>query len=163
MDSNLVPDPELTALEARIAAWKPSSGGLDHDRLLFEAGRASAGSSRGWRTATGCLILTLAALGSLMVRERHRFIQHTQALQTELTAARSESLQKMAPREAVAMADLAVDLTVARASYLDLTRRLASGETLDAIDRPDQPTPSILAPDPGRPLRARDSDRLRDL
>ena len=37
----------LSSLEERLRSWVPSAGGLDRDRMLFEAGRAEArGSAR---------------------------------------------------------------------------------------------------------------------
>ena len=34
--------PDLTALERRLAAWRPAAGALDRDRMLYDAGRAAA-------------------------------------------------------------------------------------------------------------------------
>ena len=58
------PRPELTDLEAQLQALKPTPGGLDRDRILFRAGRASArGPGRYlWPGVSGVLALTTVAL-----------------------------------------------------------------------------------------------------
>src|SRR5262249_52883449 len=69
-----VPRPEdLSALEQRLAAWRPSPEGLDADRMLFAAGRASAAGPRArllWPAAAACLALLSASLGAWLVSER---------------------------------------------------------------------------------------------
>ena len=36
-----IPADELNALADRLRGWRPSVGGLDRDRLIFESGRAA--------------------------------------------------------------------------------------------------------------------------
>ena len=45
---------------------RPSARSLDHEMLIFEAGRAAQGSKRPWQVMCG--ILTLLLCGSLIVR-----------------------------------------------------------------------------------------------
>jgi hypothetical protein len=64
-------------LEGRLAAWRPSAGGLDRDALLFEAGRASARAeaSAPLRLASGsaaALAALAVGLGGLLAAERGR-------------------------------------------------------------------------------------------
>jgi hypothetical protein len=50
-------EPDLNRLAHRLSGLSPSSGGLNRDRMLFQAGRAVADrASRSWRTAA--LLLT---------------------------------------------------------------------------------------------------------
>jgi hypothetical protein len=58
------PRPELTDFEAQLQALKPTPGGLDRDRILFRAGRASArGPGRYiWPGVSGVLALATVAL-----------------------------------------------------------------------------------------------------
>ena len=49
---------DLSEFERRLAAWRPAVGGLDRDRMLYEAGRAAAradGRVQSWRLATAAL------------------------------------------------------------------------------------------------------------
>ncbi len=48
---------------AKLGQFTPTSG-LDRDELLFQAGRASAPSSRGWKLAVG--LLALGQLGTAL-------------------------------------------------------------------------------------------------
>ena len=71
-------DPEvpLSDLERRLEQWRPASGSLDRDRMLFDAGRASA-RAESWGRLGAALAASFAlvavGLGGLLVRERaHR-------------------------------------------------------------------------------------------
>jgi hypothetical protein len=74
MDTNSTPPPgDLNDLERRLAEWRPSASGLEVDRLMFAAGRASAQSSRGrfvWPLVSAGLALTAVALGIGLAHER---------------------------------------------------------------------------------------------
>ena len=59
--------PEMTALEASLGKLAPCPAALDRDRLLFEAGRASARPGRLWQGAAAAASLTAAALALLLV------------------------------------------------------------------------------------------------
>jgi hypothetical protein len=60
------PDPELTALAARLAALQPATGRLDRDRLLFRAGQAWARRRHWlWPATSAGLALLASVLGLL--------------------------------------------------------------------------------------------------
>src|SRR5262249_5023003 len=66
-------DPELSALEQRLAAWRPASGALDRDQMLYDAGRAAAHAEnrlQSWRLATAALLVISIGLGGLSVYQR---------------------------------------------------------------------------------------------
>ena len=80
---------ELSSLEARLRSWVPSPGSLDHDRMLFEAGRAEvqrpiqAGTRANlWKFATAAAVLLASGLGMAWHNER------SQRRALELTIAR---------------------------------------------------------------------------
>jgi len=73
MDTNSTPPGDLNDLERRLAEWRPSPTGLEVDRLMFAAGRASARSGRGrfvWPIVSAGLALTAVALGIGLAHER---------------------------------------------------------------------------------------------
>jgi len=60
---------DLLALEAELAALRPSGAPLDRDRLLFEAGRASAAPARRrfvWPAATAAMTAAAACLAVML-------------------------------------------------------------------------------------------------
>jgi hypothetical protein len=74
MDANSTPPAgDLNDLERRLAEWRPSASGLEVDRLMFAAGRASAQSGRGrfiWPAVSAGLALTAVVLGIGLAHER---------------------------------------------------------------------------------------------
>ncbi len=60
---------QLSSLEERLRLWVPSAGGLDRERMLFEAGRAD-GRARLWKLATAASILLASGLGVGWIHER---------------------------------------------------------------------------------------------
>src|SRR5262245_11367710 len=73
MDTNTTPPGDLNDLERRLTEWRPSSAGLEVDRLMFAAGRASARSGRSrfvWPIVSAGLALTAVALGIGLAHER---------------------------------------------------------------------------------------------
>src|SRR4051812_17836107 len=77
LDRNPDPADSLNDMERRLRSWQPSGGGLDRDRMLFEAGLAAArrpvGASRGawaWRLATAAAVLVAVGLGLAWRAER---------------------------------------------------------------------------------------------
>src|SRR5438445_38546 len=73
MDNNMPHPDDLTELERRLAAWKPAHDGLDHEAMLFAAGRASARPGGGWLAwpiLSGSLALAAVALGVWLAAER---------------------------------------------------------------------------------------------
>jgi hypothetical protein len=163
------PDPlprdDLTDLELRLSGWTPSAAALNRDRMLFEAGRASARSDTRGRLTTA-LAASLAALavglGGWAVRE------HAQRRAVELALAdRSRALEvalavRPLPSEP---ASVRLDATAPN-TYLALSHRLATA----GVDVPEMP-PAPPAHDqrpasPGRsltPLSARRPGELMDL
>jgi hypothetical protein len=168
-----IPDrePDLTALERRLAGWKPSATALDRDRMLYDAGRASAGV-RAWRLATAVLLLASLALGGFATQQRARLgreqalLAHERARRLELETALAA--WTAAPRPSAA--DPPPVGAPAAGSYLALTARLAA----DGIDAPWPAAESEPAPRPPAvgptadewrpvPLRTQDIQRILDL
>jgi hypothetical protein len=158
------PDHDPSGFERRLASWLPAASALDRDRMLFEAGRASArAESRGkvWPSAAVGLALLLVGLGGLFARERTRRL----ALETVLVA----RPPVQAPALALTPPPVAPPVLGAErlgpSSYFVLTTRLASGE-LDfppvspehVAERP----PRRTAPQPPT-LRPRGFERALDL
>jgi len=160
----------LSPLEERLRSWEPSAGGLDRDRMLFEAGRAeSLGSiqarshARLWRFATAATLVLASGLGMAWHQER------SQRRGLELTIAR------LAPSPA--LLDATPELMTERqenetaidpSSYLALVRQVNRPEDAAALDshrNPPGSDPSVLADDPpgAAPLRPRDWDRVISL
>jgi hypothetical protein len=164
---NQHPDEEndLTALERRLAGWRPTTGGLDRDRILFDAGRAAAqadGRSRLWQFTTVALVFVTAGIGGLLTHERSRRL----ALETQ--AADRTDLPE--PRS---LASASVQLVRFEPpgpnSYLALTSQLA--KAVRDLSSPDAGLESRLTQPAGasesspysEPLRPRDLERVLDL
>ncbi len=150
-----MPRDDLTHFEQWLAALRPASGGLDRDRMLFEAGRASAraeGRARAWALTAAASVLVAVGLALGLARERSRRLD----LERSLVAASRISPAIEPPSPPSPPIDVAPD------SYLALSRRLVAG-----LDDP-RPAPEVPvgrpAPDRLRlPLRVREPDGLRDL
>jgi hypothetical protein len=163
--SATAPDPDdLSGLERRLSAWRPASGALDRDRMLYEAGRASArAEDRGrlWRASAAVLALAAVGLGVQLARERSRGLALERAL-AEALPGHTPAAETPGPRLA--------DLTPRRlpaSSYLVLTSRLVTG----ALDDPGPDAGAVPPgnPEPGThstppaPLSPRTFDRVREL
>jgi len=157
----------LSSLEERLRSWVPSPGGLDRDRMLFEAGRAEvqgtieAGTRANlWKFATAAAVLLASGLGMAWHNER------SQRRALELTFAR---LAPPPPAPLVATPELIAERQEKEAaidptSYLALVQQL---KHLDATNlEPQRTAPGtvqrVRAADPPRaaPLRPRDWDRV---
>src|SRR5205814_842686 len=68
--SGRAPQGDLNDLERRLAGWRPAASGLDRDRLMFEAGRASARPGRRERIGSVSLACLALVLGVLLAQER---------------------------------------------------------------------------------------------
>src|SRR5258707_15765969 len=69
MDTNSSRPGDLNDLERRLAAWKPATEELNHEAMLFAAGRASARGGKGWiawAVVSGCLAVTTLVRGALL-------------------------------------------------------------------------------------------------
>jgi hypothetical protein len=135
---------DLTEMERRLAAWRPSSAALDRDRMLHEAGRAAAlaeGGLRSWRLATAALAVISCGLLGLLAHQRSSL-----ALERVLRA--QERLQRMAletalaartkvpePAPAPPSAETPASDPLPPTSYFALTSRLARrGGDLSSLD-----------------------------
>ena len=153
------PEGPLSDLERRLEQWRPASGSLDRDRMLFDAGRASA-RAESWGRLGAALAASFAlvavGLGGLLVRER----AHRHGLEVAL----AERTREPALPELVS--PLPPLAEPAPNSYLALSRRiLASGlEELPpaASNAPRSEIPERPEP-PLTPLDARRRGGLMDL
>jgi hypothetical protein len=164
------PEIDLSAVERRLAAWRPTAGGLDRDRMLYEAGRAAAradGRVRSWRLATAALILMAVGLGGLLVRER------SQRLALELSLALASQIKPQHPVGETALPtsrETAAIEPFAPTSYFALTSRLGqsildmSSPGVEFEPKSHRPAtgPSDLPPQ-RRPLQPRDLQRVLEL
>ena len=157
------PEADLTGLEAALGRLRPAPIALDRDRMLFEAGRASALAERrgrvGYAIAAG-FALVAVGLGGLLARE--------QAARKELEV-KIASLAPPAPsamRPAVATVELNMSGRLSPDSYILLSRRI-SVEGLDPLPGGSTSLPAEAgskAPTPTmEPLRVRDAGGLLDL
>jgi hypothetical protein len=160
----------LSPLEERLRSWVPSPGGLDRDRMLFEAGRAAVQgpildrtSGRLWKYATAAAVLLASGLGMAWRHER------SQRHGLELTIAR------LAPSPALLVATPELmterqenETAIDPSSYLALVRQVNRPEAAADLE-PHRNTPgtvpSVRAANPPQtaPLRPRDWDRVISL
>jgi hypothetical protein len=166
--------PDLTALERRLAAWRPSAGALDRDRMLYDAGRASVGV-RPWRLAAAALLLATTGLGGLLVQQRSQLARERALLadershRLELETALAARIEASRPSSQVtAMVGAPAIEPLAPSSYLVLTARLTEGAA-DAASADADSERRKPAPDPAEgplrtaPLRPRDIRRVIEL
>jgi hypothetical protein len=173
-------DPDLTAIEHRLAAWRPSAGALDRDRMLYDAGRSAAMAERRirvWRLATAALALVAVGLGGLLVHQQSLLahgrsllaLERSQRQSLEATlAARTGTSPPTSP--ALAPGDSPPAEPLAPTSYFVLTSRFAksagdpSSLDVEIEPGPHRPAtrPSETLPPPG-PLRPGDVRRVLDL
>jgi hypothetical protein len=86
MDTHSPNADDLNDLERRLSNWRPSPTGLDADRMLFAAGRASARASGGrfvWPLLSGCLALVTVVLGVRLAAERTERLALAERLQQQ--------------------------------------------------------------------------------
>jgi hypothetical protein len=176
-------DPELSALEQRLAAWRPSPGALDRDRMLYDAGRAAARAEnrlQSWRLATAALLVISIGLGGLLVYQRslrlldRDLLAQEQARRHALETALAAGDRPLEPAPGISAP--AVQATSIQrlppTSYFILTARLTrSGQDLSAPDLDFEPEPqrpgshpSEMMPRPGpRQLQPGDIRRVLEL
>lgn len=170
--SNPRPEPpdDLAALERRLAGWRPATGTLNRDRMLFEAGRASvagAPSVLAWRVAAGLFLAVSVGLGVELTLERSGRIEAERAV----AIARAEAARRpsaVPAIEAPPSRPVAADPppTPAPDSYFALTQRILSGNPPGASPRSGGPASRVDGEDPGpvlSPLITRGTRDLIDL
>lgn len=144
-----MPDPdrdELTsALEERLAAWKPAAPALDRGLLMFEAGRSAAiaeGRTRLRRAGALMAGLMLAGglgLGWLYSKERSR----ADGLSLALAEERARSSIAPAPAPAAAQAEVRfVAVAPDPSSYLAIMRGTSRPERGPGTRPNDQDAPA---------------------
>jgi hypothetical protein len=102
MDSNSTPAGDLNDLERRLAEWRPSPSGLEVDRLMFAAGRASARSGQSrwiWPLVSAGLALTAVALGMGLAHERAARMELAMQLRDSAPAAIPARGSELGPAE----------------------------------------------------------------
>lgn len=146
--------PDLSALERRLGQWKPAAGLLDRDRLMFEAGRASARAGRGRqveRAAIAALMLVVLGLSVQLRLDRNH-------APSPRPIAAPEDLTSVAVPDPIARPDAD--------SYLALSRRMLAGLG-DAPPTAGTREPRHAAPEaadpPLSPLRLRGQAEFLDL
>ena len=60
-------DPGLSEIAAALAALRPAAPAVNRDRLLFQAGRASAPRPWFWRATTAVAVTTAAVLAAVLI------------------------------------------------------------------------------------------------
>jgi hypothetical protein len=83
------PNENLNELEQRLSSWLPSTGGLETERMLFAAGRASAQATRGkflWPGISSGLALLAIFFGARWEFERTERLALVQQLQYQTPA-----------------------------------------------------------------------------
>jgi hypothetical protein len=155
------PAREMNELEATLARLRPVAGALSRDRMLFEAGRASARFEARHRfliATSASLLIALIGTGGLLLRERtrrHGLEMELGARNYELTAPPADAVQpELLPRS-----------EISPSSYLALSRHIQPAGLDELIpvvegDGPGQPATDSA---PIVPIRIRDTQRALDL
>jgi hypothetical protein len=156
------PENDLTGLEQQLARFRPAPIALERDKMLFEAGRASALAERRGRlgmSMAAIFALIAVGFGGLFVRERARLL----ALEVRLKTDTREVVRQTPSTSPIPDRPYR---PIEPDSYLSLTRQFLSvgldaapqkvrQEPRESIPaRPSQSTP---------PLRVRGSDGLSDI
>ncbi len=150
--------PDLSALEQRLAAWQPAEGALDRDRMLYEAGRAAAGSRvRPWQIGTAAMLFALASLGGLLAVERMQLVRERALLaqerarlnEVETALAAQLGTTQPVPMTPAPLAPIPPAEPPAPDSYLALSSRLARDGV--AVSWPDDVRRPAPEQPPARP------------
>jgi hypothetical protein len=128
---------DLSGIEARLGGWSPSPGGLDRDRLLYEAGRADV-DARHRAHIRLSLAVSLAATLAATVSGLAWKAEHDRGtrLEAELASTRVELDRLIAaagriPTPPSPVLETAIPATAPEPpdpfSYLSLSRRIVDG------------------------------------
>jgi len=169
----------LSALADRLAAWRPSTGALDRDRTLYEAGHAAARAESGgrtWRLATALLAMVALGLSGLLVHQRSLLARERSVLAEERLRLRALGELLAARTEAPGPSPSAIGAAapafepLSPISYFAMAARLSRGAL--ELSSPDfdshagshRPAarPRDAIPQPA-PLRTGDVQRVLDL
>jgi hypothetical protein len=173
-DPNLIARDDSGELERRLRSWQPSLGGLDRDRMLFDAGRAAARAARPpllrarWPLVSAAAALLACALGVAWNAER--------AGRRELEIALGEASQRQndrneGARDEVASARIGEPDTahdhrpLDSSSYLVLVRQLVpthgeTGQPRNEVPLEARRLRPVLPPREPSPLGVRDLKRV---
>jgi hypothetical protein len=158
----------IRAIEERLRSWVPSAGGLDRDRMLFEAGRAEVqGPVRDnvgswlWRFATAASLLLASSLGWAWQNERSQ----RRALELTVTRLASPSPASLGSTVELMTKRQERETSVDPMSYLALVRkvnRLEESPTFEQKRAEPGPVQKMNATSPPRPvpMRPHDFDRV---
>jgi|GEM_PF-6731167 len=150
----------MNDLEWPLAGLRPVLGTLNRDRMLYEAGRASArGEARDrlLMAASALLLVASLGLGGLLVQERAR----RQALEVALAARDQEAIP---PSEKLVLPKSSPVVEIAPTSYLALSRHIQPGG-LDEVDPPIEDAgqgDSAEGSESKMPIRVRDARGILD-
>jgi len=165
-------DDRLNALEFRLREWQPAPGGLDRDRMIFEAGRAASRQARPapwrrfvWPSAAALAACLTLAMGLAWRAERTR----REVLEVLLLAQQATPPGGGSREQPPAVARTEVPPTPEErpSSYLSLIHRLDAANY--AVERIRPVSEEVDLSPPSResrsareptPLRPRDFDRL---
>lgn len=156
---------DLTRLERRLGDWRPSFGGLDRDRLLYEAGRADS-TAHERRLLRAILAFSIAtSLAALGLGAAWRF-EHDRSdrLTAELALARLEAQPALAAPYRLNPPAVVAFEPPDPFSFLALSRRIVNGRIdFDLPSRPASSSGDKSSRPRSEPLRVGDRDRLLDL
>jgi hypothetical protein len=132
-------EPEgLNAFENRLAAWRPASDGLDADRLLFTAGRASVHGRLAWPAITVSLALVSLCLGQRLLSERAERVTDHLALQSRIDRLAQSMVAPVPEPQVVASADSpATETATYRAGDLNVSEYVAQMASASVAQVPD--------------------------
>lgn len=137
-------DDDVNDPEQRLRGWRPASSGIDRDRTLFLAGRASALAETRARIVAASFAVIALAMGGLYLSEHARRV----SLEGRIAEARRE-----VPSLPVVVVEAPRPL--APESYLVLTRRSNESESLDFLPESSKPSPIGPPTDREPPFRVR--------
>ncbi len=155
------PQEDLNQLEEPLAVLRPLTRNLSRDRMLFEAGRASAHAlaRRRFLMFASTSLVVVFGLGLSLVRERSR----RQAF--EVALAGLERMQTPPPSSPIPPVSIAANdispFSYRALSLLENLGDLDESRPVAGAGQPDR-TPRGVRPEP-IPLRVRDTTKLLDL